>query len=466
MPQRRRFPVKLAALLGFILLLVLVFSLLDLSPNLDRLDATMLSGPEQGHYHEVVDRLSARAERDGGSLDNLATVGSVDNLARLAAASSSCEAEFAVVQDGIPAPPGAKIELIARLRRSESMFFLGRNAATLTQFEQLRGLSIGLGPEHSGTDNLARRILESPELAGLGARLSNHDLAEQVALLESGELDLGVFVVDEDANIIRDAVRNRGLEIASFEHTDAVARKHDFLSYGRIAAGQYDLIKILPAADRRVFRVGTLIVGNGCADHAENVALLSVLNQELPDLLAHNRASGHSNLFDLNSSAERFYTEGGPGFADLHAPWLVSIMPPSNWVYVAMVISIFINLTTAWHRFRLWRLDANTDKADAVVREVIGETLTPIEMVALEPEPKHCTGAALAQLDRALESLDELRRKCRRQANSLLVPMGSEWIYRYTEQQMEETLTAMRKFRARAGVANEDSADDDGDHTS
>ena len=456
MPPRRRFPVKLAALLGFSLVLVLFFSLLDLSPNLDRLDATMLSGPEQGHYYEVVDRLGERAERDGGNLANLATVGSVDNLARLAAARSSCEVEFAIVQDGIPAPPGAEIELIARLRRSESMFFLGRDAASVTRFAQLRGLRIGLGPAHSGTDNLARRILESTEFAGLVPILSNHGLAQQIDLLVSGALDLGVFVVDEDADIIRDAVKDRGLQIASFEHTDAVARRHRFLSHGRIAAGQYDLVNIVPATDKQVFRVGTLIVGNGCADHAENIALLTVLNEELPDLLAHNRDSGHSNLFALNKSAERFYTEGGPGFADLHAPWLVSIMPPSNWVYVAMVISIFINLTTAWHRFRLWRLDANTDKADAVVREITGDELTSSEMLALEPEPKHCTTAALAKMDSALATLDQLRRRCRRQANSLLVPMGSEWIYRYTEQQMEETLTAMRKFRSRAAAGSGD----------
>lgn len=455
MPEPRRFPVKLVVILAIALLITLVVSVLDLSPNLSRLDAGMLSGPERGNYHAVVDSLAARARDEGGRLRNLTTGGTVDNLDRLAAAAADCSAEFAVVQDGIPAPEGAQLELIGRLRKSESVFFLGRGAAAITRFDQLRGLRIGVGPSASGTDHLARQILADSDLAPLGMILSNHGLAEQLDLLSRGELDLGVFVLDEDADLIRTAIRDRGLEIAAFEHLDVIARRHKFLSYGRIGAGQYDLIRVLPATDKRVFRVGTLIVGNRCASHAENIALLSALSQEFPEFMTHNREASRNPLFPTNRSAERFFEEGGPGFADLHAPWLVSIMPPSNWVYVAMAISLFMNLTTFWHRFRLWRIDVHTDKANQLIHAVVGETLTPVEMARLEPKPAHATKEALASIDRALAALDRIRARCRTHANSILVPMGQEWIYRYSEQQIEETLTAIRGFRARAAALAE-----------
>jgi hypothetical protein len=418
----------------------------------------MLSGPRQGNYHEVVDRLAMRATEEGGELANVATSGSVSNIKRL---SDGCTAKFALVQDGIPAPKGAELSLIGRLRKSESMFFIGRKGDEIRKFSQLEGLRIGLGPAGSGTDFLARKILEAPDFRRLNMKLANFKVRTQLDMLQRGDLDLGVFVVDEDAALISAAVRDRGLQVVSFDNADAVARHYSFLDTGRIAAGQFDAIKMLPAQDKRVFRVGTLVLTNGCTDHAERIALLSLLVQEFPDFIQFNRDHGYSDDFRLSSSAARFLEQGGMGFADRHVPWLVQIMPPSNWVYVIMVISVFINLTTTWHRFRLWRLDANTDKADVLVREVIGEHKTPAEMMALEPTPEHATKDNLERLDEALTALDELRLRCRRQANSLLVPMGQEWIYRYTEQQMEETLTAMRRFRDQAAKLADASATTD-----
>ncbi len=448
----RRFPVRVAAIFGLIAVVGLLFTLIDLSPNLSRLDARMLSGPQQGNYYALVQRLANRAGAQGGTLRNEATGGSVENINRLAADAKSCGSHFAIVQDGIAGPPGSKLRLVGRLRRSESVFFLGKNAGAITRFSQLSGVTIGIGPRNSGTDNLARRILKDDDFKRLGMTLRNFSVEEQLSKLTSGELALGVFVVDEDASLIRNAVRSRGLQIASFDQVDVIARRHAFLSRGRIGAGQYDPVALVPAQDKHVFRVGTLILGNGCAGHAQQVALLSLLSQEFPSFIAFNRASERGDLFPSNSSSQRFFENGGAEFADTHAPWLVDIMPPSNWVYVVMVISMFINITGFWHRFRLWRIDANTNKAEVLVRDVVGEGLTPREMLLLEPGPEHATPAARATLDQALATLNALRLKCRRQANSLLVPMGQEWTYRYSEQQMEETLTAIRLFRAKVAT--------------
>ena len=50
---------------------------------------------------------------------------------------------------------------------------------------------------------------------------------------------------------------------------------------------------------------------------------------------------------------------------------------------------------------------------------------------------------------RPLRDLDALRVKTRKQENSPLVPMGTEWMYRYEEEQMELLLTALRVFRSK-----------------
>ncbi len=445
----QRLPWRSAALFLGIVLIAVAISLIDLSPDLDHMDVRMLSGPEQGNYHAVVDRLALTAARKNGQLENQATSGTVDNLARLAAATDDCDAHFALVQDGVPSPD-PDLELIGRLVRTEALLIIGPDAASYTQFSQLKNKHIGVGPPGSGTDHLARAIFESEDFARLTMRLDNYEPDVQIDMLARRQLDLGVFVVDENAAMIRRAIRDRGLQIAGFEHLDVLADKFSFVSMGRIPAGQFDPIAVVPATNKSVLRVSTLVVGNGCASRSEEIGLLMVLSETLPGFVDHNRRAGGGGQFARSATAREFIDNDGPGFADRYVPWLVDIMPLGNWIYVAMAISVLFNLLTGWHRFRLWRVDANRDKAHQIVRDVLGEQLTPAEIRDLEPTPEQTTPEALKLLDGAMADLDKLRIKCRVQQHSILVPMGKEWIYRYEETQMEAVLEALRVYRQRA----------------
>lgn len=453
--KARGFPTRFAALVGGSLLLIAALSLINLSPTLSHLDAELLSGPESGNYFEIAERLERSARAQDGHLGNHASNGSVDNLDRLVAERDDCSVHFAMVQDGVaPAKPG-HLELIARLPKRESVFLLGRHAASLQRFADMRGLSIGIGQTGSGTDHLARNIFDTPDFRPLGLRMENHELDEQLRRIKDGRLDLGVFVLDEDAALIRSAMRE-GLQMASFEHLDIIARHFDFISHGRIGAGQYDPIAVIPPVDRRVLRVDTLIVGNKCASRTETMALLSLLESEFPTLLAHNKDHGGSAFFPTSSSSRDYMLNEGPEWADIHVPWLVDIMPISNWFYVIMAISILFNAMTGIHKFRLWRVDANRDRAQQVFRELLGSRLTPSEIRDLEPSPEHLKAENVNRLDDAIADLDRLRDVCRAQENSPLVPMGQELAYRYQEEQMEIVLTAVREFRRKVDDARVD----------
>lgn len=452
--KKRRFPIRFAALMGGSLFLIAAVSLINLSPDLSHLDVSIVSGPKLGNYYDVAERLKASAASDDGALRNLESKGSVDNLKQLIAANDDCDMHFAMVQDGVPAPKGHGLELIARLPKSESVFLLGANASSIHRFADLRGMRVGIGPKGSGTDHLARSVLESGSLAPLGLALKNHELVGQLRLLRDGELDLGVFVLDEDASLIREAMLG-GMQIASFAHLDIIARQFDFISHGRIGAGQYDPIRVIPEADRKVLRVDTLIVGNDCVSRTDTIALLTLLQREYPNLLQHNREHGGSAFFPSSSDAQTFVINGGPEWADTHVPWLVDIMPIGNWFYVIMGISILFNLMTSIHKFRLWRIDAVRERSQQVFRDLIGSRLTPAEINHLEPTEEHrqLSRDQVTKIDGALAELDALRDRCRVQENSPMVPMGQELAYRYQEEQMEQVLTAVRDFRRRLDLA-------------
>ena len=433
--------------LGLVAVIVgLVLATFNFGAGLGHVDVAVLSGSTGGNYASVIDRVATRAAKREGTIKNVPSQGSVENARRLAAAADDCDIHFALIQDGIPLPDSEDLELIGRLPRSESVLVIGRDAARLTKFAELKGMRIGIGPTGSGTDQLARNVLQSAELAPLALQLTNHDLPEQLELVASGALDLGVFVMDDNAQLIRTAIRDRGLQLASFDHLGVIPTRVPFVSVSTIRAGQYDVLAVIPQRDHTVLRVDTLIVGNGCASRSETLGLLEVLAEEMPGFLAANKELRSGSL-RRSEVAKEYYVNEGSGFADEYIPWLVDIMPLGNWFYIAMTLSVLFNAMTLGHKIRLWRVDANRDKAFQLVRDALDEKLTPAEIAVLEPTDEH--RARRDRIDAALRDLDALRIKTRRHENSILVPMGHEWMYRYEEEQMELLLTALRTFRAK-----------------
>ena len=433
-------------LAGAVVLITLLVVAVDVSPDYGHLDAPLFTGAAEGNYHALAGRLGEAAKSKGGKIAAITTQGSVDNLDKLAA---GCEADFALVQDGIAPPEGSDIELIARLTGSEALFVLGKDAARFEQLRQLEGLTIGVGPAKSGSDRLAREVFGGAGFQALDLELVNGDVAEQLAGAAAGSLDLAALVVDVDAALVADALRGGGLQMASFEHLPSVARQLRHVTSGVIAAGHFDPIAVVPSRDRQVLLVDTLLVGNGCASHAEEVAILTLLKDEMPGLVEHNQRRGKSLHYVLASSAKSFFDNDGPDVFEMHVPWLVDIMPPSKWVYIVTAISVLFNLMGTGHRFRLWRIDTHRIKTEADLRELLGQGLTIEELRELSPDDKHLTDAVLKGVDDVLRSLTELRERCRKQSVSMLVPMGQEMAYRYQEDQIEQELTALRLFRAR-----------------
>ena len=445
----KRVPLGGVALVVVGLLGLIVFKSVNFGAKLSHLDVHVLSGSPGGNYSAIVDSLAARAAKRGGTITNVPSAGSVDNLRRL---SDGCDADFALVQDGIPIPDADKLEVIGRLPRRETVFVIGKDAEKLTKFSELQGKKLGVGPANSGADYLGRSIFGSDEMKPLALQLSNHELAEQIDLLASGGIDLGVFVMDDNAQLMKQAIRDRGLQLASLEQLDIIPTRVPVISLGTIEAGQYDPIAVVPSKDHIVLRVDTLVLGNHCAKRSAELGLLEMLVEDQSGYLAVNKEFRGGTL-RRSAVAKEFYANEGPGFADQYLPWLVNIMPLGNWFYIVMVVSVLFNLMTLGHKVRLWRVDANRDKAFQIVRDALGEQLTPHEIMELEPTEKHA--AKKAEIDEAIAKLDALRAKTRKHENSPLVPLGAEWQYRYEEEQIELLLTALRGFRSRFPTAGD-----------
>lgn len=433
------------AVIGF------VVSKLNLARDLHRLDATIATGPREGNYYALGADLSALAQKGGGRVTQIETAGTGDNVKRLGeAASGKCDVQFALAQDGTDwTLGGAKLQTIARLRKAESVFFLGKDADAFADLRSLAGKRIGVGPKDSGSARLAKQIFELPDLAALEVVLTNHSLTEQLEKLERGELDLGIFIMDEDAPFIVRAVRERNMQMAGLVQIDVVARRLPQFRTGRIGAGQYDAVKVLPAQDKKVLRVETLVIGNGCASRSTTLEMLGLLAQRYPDLVKFNKDVLDAPGLELSPASKGYFEHGGPELADEYVPWLVDVMPPTNWAYIVMAVSVIFNAMGAGHRFRLWRIDDARVKLEAELGDLFGKNATLAEIRRRGAQLAKSTPDLGPRVESLIARFEALAERSRRQSLSMLVPMGQEMAYRYQEGVIHETVAVLRDLVAK-----------------
>jgi TRAP-type uncharacterized transport system substrate-binding protein len=438
---------KTALLFAVLAVIVLVAVRFDRTPGLGHVNVAFLSGSANGNYYAIVSRLAGEARRKGGRVDNLTSAGSIENIARLAEGKASCTVHFALVQDGLDWPGDHPFELIGRLSTPESFVLLGRDADRLTALADLRGMRIGIGPAGSGTAHVAQQVLMP--LRELDLKVSNHALNEQLAMLQRGELDLGAFVIEQEAELLADAVRTRNLQIVDIVGAEALARRLPFARAGRIPAGHYDPVRMLPATDKRVVQIDTLIIGNGCASESATQGIITALTRQFPDFVRVNRERANLTGLTLASAARSYYESDGPDVVGEHVPWFIDIMPTARWLQLIFAFSLLFNAMAVWHRYRLWRLDAKRVKIESEIPRLFGSGVTVGDIATMTPDERHLTPEACTRIDEVVEALGQLAERCRKQSLSVLVPMGQEMGYRYQESLIADLMHALRTYRTR-----------------
>jgi uncharacterized protein len=422
------------------------------------LRGSVLTGAPTGAYHALGERLAARALKKNGHLKVVATAGSIENIARLVGENGRCVPAFAFVQDGLPAPADAGLQTLGRLPQPETLFLLARRGRPINTFNDLKGDSVGIGPEGSGTAYLMQQLLQNSDLSGLDLKPSNHDVEAQAGLVRDGQLDLAAFVMNENAELVRTLTNKYDLEIVAPVDIEGLVARDKWLRLGRIPAGYYDIAKPIPATDKLVAQVDTLVMTNACVHRAERVAFLMLLNEEFPNFVRVNPppAAKSQDSAPLSNEAREFFASGEPELADKYFPWLVNLMSPAYWIYLVMAATVLLNAAGAYSRFRLWRIDANRALLESRLKALAypGLTeeqikarahsgLTREQIKALRPETVIQTPQDRNAAEDLMKDFDALRRRCEEQLGSLVTPMGSEMYYRYQEWLIDEARAAL-----------------------
>jgi TRAP-type uncharacterized transport system substrate-binding protein len=405
---------------------------------------SILTGSSGGAYYSLASNLAQLAKGDHGHLEVVATAGSIENVSRLIADRGRCVEKFAFIQDGTPVSPDSGLELLGRLPDPESLLFLARRGRGVASFSDLQGSSVGIGPDGSGTAHLVLQLLGDPDLSKLGIRISYHALEDQARLVAQGSLDFAAFVMRNDADFLRTIISQYDLEIVELQDLQGLVGRYPWLSLGRVPAGRYDLVRKIPPTDKVVPQVNTLVLASPCAKRADRVELLVLLAAELPTFVRSNPPSSTSSETQtpLSPEARQFFLTGEPEFVDRYFPWLVNLMSPAYWIYLAMAVTALFNALKGFSHFRLWRLDAAREKLEAEAALITGEAITHAHV--LPSKPVLLDVEARVAIQDILNHLARLRLRCRRYANSFATPMGDEMFYRYQQSLIDHTATTLR----------------------
>jgi hypothetical protein len=271
-----------------------------------------------------------------------------------------------------------------------------------------------------------RQLFDDPNLRELDVRLSIHELAEQARLVSQGKLDLAAVVMAEDAELLQTMISQYDLEIATFPDLEGLVARHPWLGLGHVAAGRFDLVRPTPAVDKPVIHVDTLVLGNPCAQRAERVALLMLLNAELPGFVA---ASPPKHIYSATSlplarPASQFFIKGEPEIADVYFPWAVNLLSPVYWVYLAMAVTTLSSTLRGISRFELWRIDAARERLEKRLKELTDPKLTHAQIRAFHDGDLLTRFGARTAAQSIRDKFVQLRARCQRFAASIVTPDG------------------------------------------
>jgi TRAP-type uncharacterized transport system substrate-binding protein len=317
-----------AAILGLAILLL---------ANMPPRAIVMATGPEGGTYHEAGKRYQAALARDGVHVRLVVTAGALENLALLRDPHSSVDVAF--LQSGsVNEDEAPELESLGTLFYEPLWVFYRRGLAGITAdyrsglpgitADGLRGRTVSIGPEGSGTRALSLELLKRngiDDVVLLG--LSPEEAGEK---LLAGGIDAAFIVTSWEAPVVQRLIVDERVELMGFLRADAYVALYPYLSRVVLPAGVGDLGKRRPPADVILFAPKASLVVRKDLHSAIQYLLLGAA------MRIHSRAgifqrpgrfpAAESTDLPLSSQALSFY-KSGPPFLDHYLPfWMASLV--------------------------------------------------------------------------------------------------------------------------------------------
>jgi TRAP transporter TAXI family solute receptor len=320
----------------------------------------LATGQENSAYEEFGRKYAAILARDGIRVELKRTLGSEDNLQRLAAG----KADIGFVQSGSTSEGDAERRKLVSLGSlfTEPVWLFLRERTKVTNFTnltQLKGLKINLGPDGTGVPKLFRQLLaangvEPDEL--IVSKLENTPAT--VALLD-GRIDGLVFSSAPEAPLIQMLLQTPGIRLFDFRQAEAYTRRLPFLTHVVLPRGIVDLGRDIPSQDFDLIApTATLVARAGL-----HPALIDLFVKAATEV--HGGAGWFQQQGQFPSpkyteipvarEAAKYYRDGPPFLQRYLSFWLANLFD-RLWVVVVALAALIIPLSKIVPPLYVWRI--------------------------------------------------------------------------------------------------------------
>ncbi len=324
---------------------------------------TMVTGSEEGRYHQVATRIKAVLAQEGLEVTLVPSAGSIANLDLLSADDNDIAVGF--VQSGVENlfdGDTTMLQSLGSLYYEPIWLFFDRNRLVRTVGD-LKGMRIAVGSPGSGTKAVAQLLLETSGLLDPDGtdRVEISDLGgdDAVSALEEGRINAAFFVMGAESPIIKRLAANRDLDFLDVRRAAAYEGNYPFLSSCRIPEGLLDLAANVPDSDRTVIAPLATLVVNDRFHPAHTPLVLEAARKVVgPGGVIEGPGefpSAHFVSFPLTSEAEHYY-KSGPPFLLRYLPfWAASLVDRLIILVIPFMVIIIPLVKIAGPLYR-WRI--------------------------------------------------------------------------------------------------------------
>ncbi len=366
---------------------------------------TMVTGPEGSAFNEFGKQYRDLLARQGVELKLVPTAGAVENLSLLRDPGAKAEVGFMLSGTRISqtVPDLESLGTVAY----EPVWFFYRGAHPGRRLAGLRGKKISIGPEGSGSREIALKLLA---LNGIDKRfaeflpLTPQDAGERMLL---GEIEAALMLTSWDSPIIRRLLADDHINLAGFPRADAYIALYPFLNKLTVPEGVGNLEKNRPPRDTVLFALKASLVVRKDLHPAIKYLLLDAADQihSGPGIFQKPGQFPAQESIDLPLSAEarQFYKSGRP-FLQRHLPFWLAVLIDRLVIVIVPAIGLLyplLKLMPALYGYQLRRRIFRLHR----------------ELWSLEQElESRRPGQSMADLDARLNELED-------KANRLRMPL-------------------------------------------
>ncbi len=230
-----------------------------------------------GAYYRHAQHYAERFAAHGITLEVQPSAGSQQNLQRLRQDQSP--ADLAFMQGGFgylgtsnEQRDRSRVETLANVD-VEAVWIFTRNRE-IDSLGQLQGLRFAIGPEGSGSRNVALKLLEQARVATRDLTLSKLTGSAAVQAMRQNQLDAVLMVAPPESFAIQNMLSLPGIQLANLRKSAAITERNPFLESRLLPQGTLDTN--LPPRDITVVTTSTSLVAREALHPALKRLALSV----------------------------------------------------------------------------------------------------------------------------------------------------------------------------------------------